>query len=145
MPKEKSVLIGFLKKNKMKMTSQRDKILDFFLKWEKHLSPDEMYYELKKLYPRIGRATVYRTLKLLTKANIASQVELGDGASRFEHKYNHPHHYHLICSRCGKLIEFVSDKIDALKKNISKKHSFLPNNVRFEIFGLCKKCQKYRN
>jgi Fur family ferric uptake transcriptional regulator len=92
----------------------------------------------------LGRATVYRTLKLLTGANIASSVSFGTGANKFECTLDHSHHDHLICTQCGAVIEFYNPVIEKMQEKVAKKHGFVFEKHRLDIFGLCKKCRKTR-
>lgn len=142
MEEAKTVFREYLSNNKLRKTVQREKIIELFLATEHHLSAEELYRIVKEKYPSIGWATVYRTLKHLCEAGIATQVEFGDGITRYEHKYGHPHHDHLVCVRCGKLIETTNQEIEKLQEEIAKKHKFKTLHHRLEIFGFCYDCQK---
>ena len=123
-----------------RMTRQRGLILDIFLKKEDHLSPEELYDLVKAKDQTVGRATVYRMLRLMKEADLARQVNLGDGLSRYEHKYGHAHHDHLICLGCGKAIEVVDAEIEALQEKLAKKHGFALTGHQMDLFGLCPAC-----
>ena len=97
---------------------------------------------VKKLYPSIGFATVYRTLKLLCEAGLCRELKFEDGITRYEHLYGHQHHDHLVCTRCGKFIEIIEPEIEKLQEKLFKKHKFLPQRHRMELYGICKKCRK---
>jgi Fur family ferric uptake transcriptional regulator len=142
MAKEIDVLINFLGSRNLKLTSQRKVILDAFLKTEKHVSADDLYDMIKRRNPEIGHATVFRTLKLLREAGIAMEVDLGDKKARYEHKYGHKHHDHLICVRCGSFIEVMDEMIEKQQKKLCKKVGFLPQWHKMEIYGVCRKCRK---
>jgi len=140
---EKRFFIEYLKKKGLKFTKQRKEILDFFLKEEEHLSPEEMFITLRKQLAKdkLGRATIYRTLKLLHECGLAEKVDFGDGLNRFEHKFAHRHHDHLVCLSCGKSIEFSNKNIEKLQKKIVRDKNFLVQSHRLEIYGYCKKCK----
>ncbi|NQT75191.1 MAG: transcriptional repressor [Candidatus Omnitrophica bacterium] len=138
---EMGMFISYLKKKDLKLTDQRKIILDVFLKTERHLSVEDLYNIAKKKDSSIGQATVFRTLKLLREADIAKEVDLGDGKTRYEHKYGHEHHDHLVCLECGRSIEAVDSKIERLQDGLCRKHGFLPQRHKMEIFGICKKCR----
>jgi len=140
MSKELGIFIDYLRKKDLKLTEQRKEILNVFLKTERHLSVEDLYNIAKRKDPNIGQATVFRTLKLLQEADIAKEVDLGDGKIRYEHKYGHEHHDHLICIRCGRFVEAVDPKIEKLQDNLCKRHGFLPQRHKMEIFGICSKC-----
>ncbi len=146
---EKNVFADYLKEKGLKFTKQRKEILDFFLKEEKHLSPEEVFATLRKQKSatKIGRATVYRTLRLLSECGLAEKVDFGDGLNRkvitlFEHKFAHPHHDHLICLNCGKSFEFSNPEIEKLQGNVARRHQFKVAYHRLKIYGYCKKCSK---
>ncbi len=140
MSKELGIFIDYLRKKDLKLTDQRKEILNVFLKTERHLSVEDLYNIAKRKDPSIGQATVFRTLKLLQEADIAKEVDLGDGKVRYEHKYGHEHHDHLICVKCGRFIEAVDPKIERLQDGLCKKHGFLPQRHKMEIFGICNRC-----
>ncbi|MBU1932467.1 MAG: transcriptional repressor [Candidatus Omnitrophica bacterium] len=141
MSKEMSVFIEYLKKKDFKLTEQRKEILSTFLKIDKHLSVEELYDIAKKKDPSIGQATVFRTLKLLCDAEIAKEVDLGDGKVRYEHKYGHEHHDHLICTKCGRFIEAVDPEIENLQDELCERFRFKPQRHNMDIFGICKRCR----
>ena len=145
MSKELNIFIDFLKKKDLKLTDQRNKILDIFLKIDGHLSAEDLYDIVKKKDPGIGQATVFRTLKLLREADIAKEVDLGDKKVRYEHKYGHQHHDHLVCVKCGRFIEAVDSKIEELQEKLCKRFGFLPQRHKMEIFGVCRQCRKGRS
>lgn len=138
---EMGMFISYLKKKDLKLTDQRKIILDVFLKTERHLSVEDLYNIAKKKDSSIGQATVFRTLKLLREVDIAKEIDLGDGKTRYEHKYGHEHHDHLVCLECGRFIEAVDSKIERLQDALCRKHGFLPQRHKMEIFGICKKCR----
>ncbi len=142
MDKEFDIFNGYLKKQGLKFTQQRQKILSCFLKTEKHVSAEEFYRLVSNLDSGIGYATVYRNLKLLRQAGLAREVDLGDRISRFEHNYGHKHHDHLICVKCGKLIEIFSPQIERLQEKLSQAAGFKATRHKMDIFGYCKRCQK---
>lgn len=142
MPQVHEIFIEFLRKKNLKLTGQRQEILNMFLKTERHVSVDDMYDIVRKKDPAIGHATVFRTLKLLRDAGIANEVDLGDRRIRYEHKYGHEHHDHLVCTRCGRFFEVVDMKIEELQDELCKKMGFIPQTHKMEIFGLCRQCRR---
>ncbi len=126
----------------LRSTSQRDKILDVFVEAGQHLSAEELYARVKKVHPRIGYATVYRTLKLLAEAGLAQERRFEDGYTRYEHTNPNAHHDHLICTKCGAIIEFENERIEALQQDVARKNHFKVHNHKLELYGLCAGCQK---
>ena len=92
-------------------------------------------------HPTVGHTTVYRTLKLLTEAGLAREVRFGDGKTYYEHHYNHDHHDHLICTECGKIIEFFSAEIEDLQDKMAEQYGFRLTNHSLRMWGICTECQ----
>ncbi|MBI4721580.1 MAG: transcriptional repressor [Candidatus Stahlbacteria bacterium] len=138
----RAVFNEFLRARKLKCTGQRDSILDVFLKTERHLTADEIYGLAKKRNPKIGYATVYRTLNLLYEVGLAREVNWGDGKIRYEHKYRHRHHDHLICTKCGKSIEVFDKQLEKIQAKLSREKEFIPTHHQLNIYGVCDKCRK---
>ncbi|WP_295421483.1 Fur family transcriptional regulator [Sulfurovum sp.] len=132
-----------LKENALKFTKQRELILKFLYDNEGHFTPEDIYMLLKKKYPdiNIGIATVYRTLALLEESGIASSISFGAQGKKYELGLK-KHHDHLICTQCGKIIEFFDEVIEERQEEIAKKFNFLMTDHAMKIVGLCEECQK---
>ncbi|HKG79145.1 MAG TPA: transcriptional repressor [Pyrinomonadaceae bacterium] len=141
---EQEVFLKHIQRKGLKRTSQRELILDVFLRTEEHLSNEDLYRLVQKEDPTVGQTTVYRTLKLLTEAGLAREVRFGDGRTHYEHNYKHQHHDHMICSECGKIIEFFSAELEALQDAMAAKHRFEITQHLLRIIGLCADCQRNR-
>jgi len=137
----KRLFRDFLAKQGLKSTSQREIILDEFLRCDSHLSTEDLYLRLKKTYPNIGYATVHRTLKLFSACGIAAERQFGDGQTRYELTSDEEHHDHLICTRCGTILEFENPEIERLQETVARKHNFNIERHRLEIYGICSKCR----
>jgi Fur family transcriptional regulator, ferric uptake regulator len=144
MTEEQEIFHRHIQRAGLKRTAQRDLILDVFLRTEEHLSSEDLYRLVQKEDPDIGQTTVYRTLKLLTDAGLAREVRFGDGRTRYEHNYKHPHHDHLICTGCGKTIEFFSADMEALQDQIAARYKFELTHHTMRMFGYCADCRKGR-
>ena len=138
---ERDIFHRHIQRAGLKRTAQRDLILDVFLRTEKHLSSEDLYELVKQEDPGVGHTTVYRTLKLLVEAGLAREVRFGDGRTRYEHNYKHPHHDHMICTECGQTIEFYSAELEAIQDAIVARHKFKPTQHSLRIFGVCSQCQ----
>ena len=138
---EQEVFHRHIQRAGLKRTAQRDLILDVFLRTEEHLSSEDLYRLVQREDPTIGQTTVYRTLKLLTEAGLARAVRFGDGRTRYEHNYKHPHHDHMICIACGKTIEFFSAELEALQDKLAAKHKFDSTHHTLRMFGYCSDCR----
>ena len=133
----------YLSQHGLKATRQRDAILDVFLESKEHLTAEQVYHLVRGKFPKIGYATVYRTLKLLADCGLAYARNFGDGATRFEAiQEDGEHHDHMICIRCQKIIEFENDKIEELQSLVAAEHKFKITWHKMEFYGLCEECQK---
>lgn len=139
---KKKIFRDFITQKGLKSTRQRDIILDTFLSSERHMSIEELYLKLRAKHPNIGYATVYRTLKLFAESGIAREMQFGDGQTRYEHVGEGEHHDHLVCTRCGTIIEFENEAIEKLQDDVAKLHDFLIQTHKLELYGLCGKCRK---
>lgn len=137
---KKELLQKYLHEKGLKSTIQRDDIIDTFFKANTHISLEELLKKVRRKNSKIGYATVYRTMKLLTECGIALERQFGDGQTRYEHIPDDSHHDHCICVKCGKIIEFENQKIEHLQKEIADKLNFTVNNHKLELYGLCSKC-----
>jgi len=144
MTEEQEVFLNHIQKKGLKRTSQRDLILDVFLRTERHLSNEDLYRLVQEEDSSVGQTTVYRTLKLLTEAGLAREVRFGDGRTHYEHNYKHEHHDHMICSECGKIIEFYSAELEALQDAMAAKHRFEISQHLLRIIGVCAECRRAR-
>jgi Fur family ferric uptake transcriptional regulator len=138
------------RKHVMRWTLPREAILNLLSKTSKHLSAKEIYDALSVRYPGIGLSTIYRTLELLVRAGFLTQMNIGDGQSRYEFKSGEKqeHHHHLICSECGKIIDykdFLEEELELVRKAEKKlegKYNFLVQGHNIDFYGLCRDCQK---
>ena len=136
---EKEVFAAYLIKNRLKRSEQREVILDTFLRSERHLSVDDLLQLVQKRRSDIGRTTVYRTLKLLQAAGLATELVL-QGQTRFEREYKRQHHDHFICKSCGEIFEFSSAEIERIQDEIAAEIGFIIDGHRHQIFGYCRDC-----
>ena len=137
----KTIFREYLRHNGLLASGQREQILDIFLKTEKHHTINDLYALVRKKHPQIGLATVYRTMKVICDAGLARETDFGGNIRRFEHKYKHQHHDHLVCLKCGRITEVISPAIEKLQENLARKHRFKALRHRMEIFGICRICK----
>jgi Fur family ferric uptake transcriptional regulator len=136
----------YVRRHGLKSTQQRDVIVDLFLKSSGHMSIDDLLARVRKRAPKVGYATVYRTLKLLTDCGIAAARQFGDGQTRFEVIGEHPHHDHLICVQCGLILEFENDTIEQLQDEMADRlGGFKLVRHKLELYGLCPKAAGEKN
>ncbi len=131
----------YLREQRLKSTAQRDAIVEIFLKGAGHVSVEELYGAVRKQNPRIGYATVYRTMKLLTECGLADERHFRNGEARYEIAEK-DHHDHLICERCGKIVEFEEDRIEALQEETARRLGFELRGHKMELYGVCLDCRR---
>jgi Fur family ferric uptake transcriptional regulator len=124
----------------MRATGQRRLIIDAFLAAEPHVSIEELLAQVRQVDAHIGYATVYRTLKMLAECGIAHERHFDDGFARYELANTQGHHDHLICTICGKIIEFEEVQIEDLQLAVAKRHGFVVTHHRHELYGHCAEC-----
>src|SRR3990172_12102695 len=116
---ERQALARYLEGHNLKHTKQREAILEAFVEAKGHITSEEIYKRVKDKYPHIGYTTVYRTMKLLCDAGLANERHFEDGVTRYE--IQHEHHDHLVCVRCGKIIEFECAMIESAQDQIASR------------------------
>ena len=127
------------KNNKIKYTNQRIEILDFLKNNSSHPTVDEVYEAVKKKLTRISKATVYQNLKFLTEKGFIQEVNI-KGVSRFEPNLN-PHH-HIICRKCGRIIDFESKELTDYSLTIGKTLKEIEvDSTNTNFYGICYKCK----
>jgi len=124
----------------LKATKQRQEIFNIFSNSAGHKNLAQVYALVSKANPKIGYTTVYRTLKLLTRLGLAEERRFADGETRYEPVSGEGHHDHLICLRCGKIIEFENETLEALQKTIADRYRFKTFHHRMELYGQCAEC-----
>ena len=137
--KEISVLQEHLSKHQLKLTRQREQILTVFLRME-HITAEQMYRLLNKKNPHIGLATIYRTLNLFCEAGLAQARHFG-AQTQYDNVAHKGHHDHLICTSCGKIVEFENCEIERLQEEVAAKNGFTIQTHKLELYGLCSSCR----
>lgn len=133
-----------------RITIPRQEILKVLNQTEEHLSAEEIYLRVHKVYPSVGLTTVYRTLEVLADMGLVFRLEFGDGKARYElveGPKGKLHHHHLVCTDCGRVIDytdFISEEkelLDKTEKALSSRHNFKILNHQIHFYGLCNKCK----
>ena len=137
-----SQLSAYMERKGMRSTSQRRLVSQVFFRTGGHLSIDEMLALVRKQDPKVGYATVYRTLKLLVECGLASERQFDDTVTRFELAHHDSHHDHLICLQCKRIVEFEDDEIERLQDALAERHGFTLVSHKHELYGLCSDCSK---
>ncbi|MGB9804211.1 Fur family transcriptional regulator [Desulfofundulus sp.] len=132
-----------LKAQGVRLTPQRQEVLRVLIEdagKEEHLSAEEIWRRVKERYASISFDTIYRTLRLLTRCGLASELDFFDGCRRFEFA-GHGHHHHLVCLKCGRAEELDICPEECLARVQAEKPGFKVTSHEFQIYGFCQRCQ----
>ncbi|PKL90632.1 MAG: transcriptional repressor [Candidatus Goldiibacteriota bacterium HGW-Goldbacteria-1] len=141
MDKDKS-FSSFLEKKSLKKTRGRDIIVKAAASIKGHFDAEQLLDAVKKIDVKTSRASVYRTIPLLVKAEIVEESIQKDGRRIYEFSQGNGHHDHMICVKCGAILEFHDNVIEKHQELIAKKYNFKMTGHRLEIKGLCSRCKK---
>jgi len=125
----------------LKATRQRELIARAFFATNTHISAEALYRRVSGRDRRIGLVTVYRTLKLLKEAGLAHERQFGEGRALFEHASSERHHDHMICTHCGKIVEFENCEIEELQEQVARRLGFTIQYHKLELYGQCSDCR----
>lgn len=140
--KAEKIFEDYIKQKKLKFTTERKNILKEIFFIHSHFEADALYLSLRQRNDRkISRATVYRTLPLLEESGLIRKVVFIDKHTHYENVYSHKHHEHLICIKCGKVIEFYRKSLEDTLEDVAKEKEFQAVAHKLEITGYCKNCQ----
>jgi len=123
-----------------RLTPQRMMVVEALHGADKHVSAEEIYIQVRAKYPYANISTVYRTLELLKELGLVTEIALGDGCVRF-HPAEKGHHHHLVCQKCGKIIDLPESALDSLEKILLDEYQFKGDLKHMAVFGLCSECQ----
>jgi len=132
----------YMNRKGLRKTTQRQLIAETFFNGPDHITVDDLLARVRATDPRVGYATVYRTVKLLTECGVAAERDFGRGRSCYEvtGEAATEHHDHLICLDCGAIIEFHDARIERIQADVAAKLDFHIESHKHEIYGLCSRC-----
>jgi len=133
---------SYLHQQRLPLTHQREVIAMTLFESGRHLSVDDLGDLLRGRGEHVGKATIYRTLNLLVQAELARELDFGEGFKRYEHQAGEARHDHLICTGCGKVIRFSRAALDDLQEQIAAEFGFGVQSRRLKLYGLCGECQE---
>src|SRR4030043_260192 len=125
----------------VKSTREREVILRELEVRKDHFNAEKLYFSLLQKGATVSRPTIYRTLKLLEKLHFVEKLDIKKNCFYYEPISQKKNHGHLICERCGKIIDFSSNGVDLLKSEVGRDKDFKPDNISIQVFGGCKSCQ----
>jgi Fur family transcriptional regulator, ferric uptake regulator len=139
----KKKFMNFLGEKNLRITSQRQAIIETVFNTEEHFTAEQLLEWSRKKDKSVSRATVYRTLPLLTESGFVREMDFGKDCKYYDPNYaDHPNHNHIICQDCEKIVEFESEKIEKLEDEITHKLGFSIKTQRLQITGSCDELKK---
>ena len=139
-----------LENSGFRITKAREVILGILESTPEHLSAEDIFMLIRREYPGIGLTTVYRTLDILENAGIVDKFDFSLDRAKYELSEEYSgkkHHHHLICKRCGKIIdytEFLDSEMDYIRKTeseLSRKYGFSIEKHMIHFYGICPECK----
>ena len=137
----KQTFLNYLASKQLKMTRQRQAVIDAIFSDDGHFDAEELVERLKNGQIGVSRATVYRTLELLRECQLVEKLDFGSARSFYEQTSPGEHHDHLICVECGSVMEFHNDKLETLQDEICRQFGFEETHHSLRIFGRCRDCR----
>ena len=145
-PSDRSI-ITTIKRHGFKLTPQRRAVVHTIASSQDHLTPIAIFEKVRQNHPGIGLVTIYRTLKLLAELDLICELHSGENCPSYITGTPHQHHHHLVCSGCGKVVDFASPRliehnVAELEGMLSHESGFRIDEHRLEFTGLCRLCQE---
>jgi Fur family ferric uptake transcriptional regulator len=142
-PDIKAKIIGFMESNGLRITAQRQAIIEAAFSTDQHYTAEELLERARQVDPSVSRATVYRTLPMLVQTGLLRELDLGKEQMYYDPNYaSHPNHYHIICTDCEKIVEFEDYCLDVRVSVIAKNLGFNPGTVKLRIEATCEQFAK---
>lgn len=139
----KERFLHFLEGRNLRVTAQRQAIVDSVFSTDKHFTAEELLDWSRQRDASVSRATVYRTLPLLTESGLVREMDFGKECKFYDPNYaDHPNHSHMVCQDCEKIVEFESDQIERLETEISSKLGFELKTQRLQLSGRCEELKR---
>ena len=128
-----------LRERGVRLTAQRELVLRRALS-HLHFTAEELVADVRAVDPSVARASIYRTLLLLHRAGLVEKHDFRYGPPNYEVTFGKPHHDHLMCVRCGEIIEFQEPRVEALQQAIVKRFGYRLLSHTHKLYGVCTAC-----
>src|SRR5437016_546735 len=139
----KQRFMEFLGEKNLRVTAQRQAIIETAFSTRQHFTAEQLLAWSRRRDKSVSRATVYRTLPLLTESGLVREMDFGKDHKFYDPNYaEHPNHSHIICQDCDKIVEFESEKMEKLESEISHKLGFELKMQRLQISARCEELKK---
>ena len=140
--REKDQFLKFLRSRGQRVTSERLALFEEVFAQHQHIDAEALLEVMQARGLKISRATVYRNLDLLVESGLARKQRLGRRHFLYEHVHGGQQHDHLVCTRCGRVLEFSNEQLERMLPIIADEHQFQVQRHRVEIYGVCHACQQ---
>ena len=137
-----ATFLDFMSRHGLNTTAQRRTIAQAFFELPGHHSLEEFYQYVLTQDPGIGQTTVYRTLKLLCDAGLATEIQFSDNITRYEVARPKSHHDHLVCLGCGAIVEICDPRIEKLQRELAAANGFTLTGHLHNLYGYCRECRE---
>lgn len=131
---------NYLETNKNRKTPERFAILEEIYLHQHHFDAEALYIKMKQNAYRVSRATIYNTLDLLVECGLIKAHQFGINKTLFERSFGFEDHDHLICTSCGKIVEFQDERLDNTVVEQSERSGFKKEHYSLNIYGKCDNC-----
>lgn len=139
----KQRFIDFLSGKHLRLTAQRRNIIETAFGTDEHFTAEQLLAWSRRRDKSVSRATVYRTLPLLTESGLVREMDFGKDYKFYDPNYaEHPHHNHIICQDCDKIVEFESEKLKRIENEISRRLGFSAQSHRLQITAHCEELKQ---
>jgi Fur family ferric uptake transcriptional regulator len=141
---EKEQFKKLFQQERVENFEERLKVLEVFLSLEKHVTVDDLVERLKAKGVHFSTDFVRDTLKMLSRLGFARQSRFDNGVVRYEHHHLGDHHDHMVCTKCGKIIEFKDDRLESYQIKVAAQYGFHMLRHKMELYGICVDCLRER-
>ena len=131
-----------LRRHGFKVTPQRRFVINAIFHSRKHLTPAAIYEKVRREHPSVGLVTVYRTIEILEELGLICDTPAGGSCRSHLRRRPSEHHHHLICSDCGRVVDFTDCNLDELERRLARETRFQINGHLLEFLGLCRECRQ---